>query len=119
MRRNYDRHTAERLVPLLNVITTEMTERAEAVRTLTRQLRVLRREDAAQNKILDLQARISTHRRELRLSTEELEKLGCYVDEGSPLAVIIPGADGKHEHGYRWDCGALDLIEIDTPELTA
>tara|TARA_R110002126_G_scaffold25583_3_gene87455 strand:+ start:1400 stop:1759 length:360 start_codon:yes stop_codon:yes gene_type:complete len=119
MRRTYDRITAQSLVPLLDVITREMTERAEAVRTLTRKLRILRRDDAPQNAILDLQARLSNHRRELRLSTEELEKLGCYVDEGSPLAVIIPGADGKHEHGYRWDSGALDLIEIDTPELTA
>jgi hypothetical protein len=119
MRRTYDRTTAERLVPLLDVITTEMTERAEAVRTLTRQLRILRRKGASQEAILDIQASIATHRRELRLSTQELEKLGCYVDVGSPLAVIIPGADGKHEHGYRWDSGGLDLIEIDTPELTA
>ena len=59
------------------------------------------------------------NRRELRLSTKELEQLGCYVDEGNPLAVIIPGADGKHEHGFRWDTGALDLIELGTTEVSA
>ena len=60
MRRTYDRTTATSLVPLLDAITTEMVERSETVRSLTRQLRVLRRRDATQDEILNLQAVLAT-----------------------------------------------------------
>ena len=112
MKRTYDLDQAQKLIPLLDSITVEVVERAQAIRDLSRELRRLRREDGPTEEILNLQADLSIQRRSLRHCTEELEALGCYVDEGHPLAVIIPGPDGTHESGYRWEVGSVEIAQL-------
>jgi hypothetical protein len=74
----------------------------------------LHERDAAAREILDVQAELATHKREMRLSLKELEDLGCVVGEGHPLAVIIPGHDGNLDHGYRWDCGEINVVRVES-----
>ena len=111
MKRSYDRHGAAKLVPLLDSITREIFERGRAVRALTRTLKLLRDSDAPAVAILDVQAELANHKRELRHAREELESLGCAVDDAQPMRVIIRGADGSFEAGWAWDLGAAFVQE--------
>lgn len=108
MNRAYDRKTASDLLPLLDVILREVTERRHELRILERRLRRAREaEDVTDT--LELRAQIALHRREIRLALAEVQELGCVIESDSPLQVLIPGADGRLEGGYRWDAQALEL----------
>ena len=112
MKRTYDRTEAAKLVPLLNVITLEIFERSRATRVLSRHLKSLRENDAAATAILDVQAELANHKRELRVARQELGTLGCAVDEAHPLRVIIRGQDGSFETGFAWDLGDPSVHEL-------
>ena len=101
MKRAYEHTQAEALVPLLRAIHRELRDRALRVRFLSR--RVPELEPGLERDMLE--AELSTHRRELRRANEELERLGCALDDDHPGRVLIPGWDGELEHGYSWQVG--------------
>jgi hypothetical protein len=101
MKKAYDRHDAKRLVPLLETIAREISERVAAIQELEERSAAPRRPSQR----LHDQAELAIHRRELRLARKELETLGCSNDEAHPTEVLIPGRDGNLEHGFRWQFG--------------
>ena len=98
----YDRQHALRLVPLLRSIMREICERSSAIAQLETHLEKLSRPGKKSPGFYDLQARLSTHRRELRLARKELSHLGCVLDGSHPMRVRIPGNSGELSHGYTW-----------------
>ena len=104
MKKAYDRHDAKRLVPLLEAITSELSDRMTKVQRLEARVEELKPARRSSER-LQLQAELATHRREVRLCRKELEALGCVNDEAHPTEVLIPGRDGNLEHGYRWHFG--------------
>ncbi len=108
MKKAYDSDRAKNLVPLLESISRELTERHAAIAKLERGLRSFPDSEAPNAEELDLRAELATQRRELRLAQKELEKLGCAVDENDPGCIRIPGADGKLERGFQWSWGELE-----------
>ncbi|MEL6428694.1 MAG: DUF2203 family protein [Planctomycetota bacterium] len=103
MNHAYDRDRAAQLVPLLESIFAEVADRRRSIRQLERELANAKRENAPTTG--DLTARLANHRRELRLTRAEFERLGCVVDEHNPNRVIIPGESGAHESGFHWQAG--------------
>jgi hypothetical protein len=106
MKRNvYDERHAEALVPLLRSIMNEVQERARAIARLERRREILTAAEGAydrENRMSEVEGRLAIHRRELRLATRELERLGCALDQADPLRVRIPGRDGKLDKGFSW-----------------
>ena len=106
MQRNvYDEQHAEALVPLLRSIMNEIQERAHTITRLERRREILTQAESAydrKNRLAEVEGRLSVHRREQRLATRELERLGCALDQDDPTRVLIPGRDGKLEKGYSW-----------------
>jgi hypothetical protein len=101
----YDERHAEALVPLLRSIMHEIQERGRAITRLERRREILTSAEGAydrQNRMSDVEGRLSIHRREMRLAMRELERLGCALDQDDPRRVRIPGRDGKLEKGYSW-----------------
>ena len=101
----YDERHAEALVPLLRSIMQEIQERARAIARLERRREILTAAEGAydrENRLADVDGRLSVHRRELRLAMKELERLGCALDQDDPLRVRIPGRDGKLDKGFSW-----------------
>ena len=103
MNTTYDRHDAQKLVPLLDAIFREVADRRHEIRLLEKQLVRAKRESAADEVLLTLRARLASHRRELRLARKEFERLGCQVDDHNPNRVLIAGPRG--ERSFRWDAG--------------
>ena len=118
MNRAYDRDKATQLVPLLEAIFEEVAERRREVRLLEKQMVRAKREASHPEEIARLQARLSTHRRELRLARREFERLGCVVDENDPNRVIIPGSNGALERGFHWAAGESDVTRLVTDSPT-
>ena len=114
MNQTYDRNHAAQLVPLLEAIFEEVADRRKAVRQLERELSQAKREGASQSAIGDLTARLANHRRELRHTRSEFERLGCVVDEHNPNRVIIPGEAGELEGGFHWQAGDT-VVHDNTP----
>jgi hypothetical protein len=101
----YDEEHAEAMFPLLRSIMQEIQERAGAITRLERRREILTQAEGAfdrKNRLADVESRLSVHRRELRLATREIERLGCALDQDDPTRVRIPGRDGKLEQGYSW-----------------
>lgn len=111
MNHAYDKDHAARLVPLLESIFAEVADRRQSIRKLERELQRAKREGSPRAHIGDLTARLANHRRELRQTSKEFERLGCVVDEHNPNRVIIPGASGAFEQGYHWQAGTSDVLE--------
>jgi len=107
MKKAYDRTTARQLVPLLESITREVVDRLHEVRIFQGKLALLEQGKsgaaAKGDEYIELRAALSNHRREIRLAMQELERLGCVVDEHNPLVIFIPGSDGNIDHGFQWD----------------
>jgi hypothetical protein len=110
MMRSYDRNAARDLVPLLESITRELTERRHEARVTETAIRRLRRQGGTAEELTDLRAILATHKREIRLALAELERLGCSVDTDRPSRVLIPGVDGSLEGGYAWDPDEAELL---------
>ena len=101
----YDERHAEALVPLLRSIMQEIQERARAIARLERRREILTAAEGAydrENRLADVDGRLSVHRYEVRLAMRELERLGCALDQHDPLRVRIPGRDGKLDKGFSW-----------------
>lgn len=109
MNHAYDRDNAAKLVPLLESIFAEVADRRQSIKRLERELHAAKREGAPRQVIGDLTARLANHRRELRLTSKEFERLGCVVDEHNPNRVIIPGSGGALEQGFHWQAGESEV----------
>lgn len=113
MKKAYDAQSAVRLVPFLEATHREIRERADQVRRLENRLRLLSDEERALSPSL---AVLAIHLREIRQAKRELARLGCEVEELGPFQVLIPGADGRIEHGFAWTAGESSVrpVEADT-----
>ena len=114
MNKAYDRSHAQRLLPLLQSIGQEITERTHEVRILQGRIALHERRGGDLENLLDLKATLSSHRRELRYAQKELERLGCSLDQNHPLRILIPGADGQVEHGFAWEANDPTLRRVST-----
>ena len=108
MLRAYDHDSAQSLVPYLESITLELKERRHEIRVLESAIDRLQRTDGPSTEIGDLRAALANHRFEFRLALEELERLGCSVDEHKPFRVLIPGADGSLVGGFAYELSLAD-----------
>ena len=113
----YDRDNASKLVPLLESIFSEVADRRRAIRDMERTLASMKRAGAPTVEIGQVTAKLAIHRRELRHTAKEFERLGCVVDEHNPNRVIIPGSDGALEGGFHWQAGETEVHE-NAPEST-
>lgn len=110
----YDRDRATRLVPLLRSITREIRDRTRRVDALRRELELMHGGERSR-RYRDRQAELSIQLRGLRLASVELERLGCSLDRGRPLRVLIPGDGGA---SFAWRCGSTEL-EAEVADTTA
>jgi hypothetical protein len=100
---SYDPSRALALLPLLAAISREIEERGAALATLEARLEQLVRGSSSDPELLrSLQAEAATHRREMRLSRKELERLGCSVVGTSPLTIRIPTREGDTKKSLFW-----------------
>lgn len=118
MKKTYDRTRAEALVPLLHTIAEEIADRTHEIRVIQGRLSRLQ-SDGDLAEILELKARMAIHRRELRMTLRELDRLGCVVDERNPRRILIPGTDGNLEDGFEWEASDPTLRQVSSgPAVT-
>lgn len=91
-KKTYDLESAERMTPLLRSITKELRERRLATEIAEHELAMAKRAGDTDH-AARLEAELSTHRRELRQVTKEVERLGLELDATSER-ILIPSADG-------------------------
>ena len=120
---SYDLQSAERLAPLVQGIAFEINERSREIRTVRHRLgkicgpeQDLPRDTELRNEALELRARLATQLRERRNAQEELEELGCYLDESS-RTVRIPGPSGTLEDGFLWSLREESLLPVPTVDV--
>ena len=94
-KRVYAEPQAEKLLPLLVSIGREVKNRIRAINELEQVLSKFDltkrpRDPAAAETV----AQLAMHKRELRTSLKELERLGCSLDDDHPLRILIPGLNG-------------------------
>ncbi|MAE46970.1 MAG: hypothetical protein CMJ86_08780 [Planctomycetes bacterium] len=109
MRQTYNQATATRLIPLLSGIATEYIDRARSIRRLERRLESQRASDEEQAGILETTAQLSLERRGQRHCCEEVEHLGCELEAGRTVSVLIPATGGKQTLPWRWRVGDRSL----------
>lgn len=112
MNKTYERTDAEKLVPLLEVIVNEILDRSRTVRQLVKAASPPAEGTAPSTAELDRRAEIASHRREIRLSIKELERLGCVVDEQDLSRVYIPGPSGQLDRGFSWQSGEKNVRKV-------
>ena len=105
MNKSYNYQGADELIPLLRSIQREVRERRDEILRLENTLRVFKRRASEHPRLTSIQAELMTHRRELRMSERELDRLGCALDGERPFRVLIPGDHGVMENGFAWDLG--------------
>lgn len=88
-RKTYEQREAEALLPLLDSILREIEDRAKSLSVLEH-----RRESGSDPDespaSLHMIADIANHKRELRHARQELEQLGCSLEDCGTLGVRIP-----------------------------
>lgn len=109
MKKAYDRQLAQQLLPLLQSIGQEVTERLHEIRVLRGRISAHEQADGDIEQLLGLKATLANHKREVRLAGKELERLGCTLDEDCPGRILIPGADGEVAHGFTWEASNPSL----------
>ena len=98
-RKQYDLSGAQALVPLLDSILREMQERRSELGRMEASKRQLSANHGeGHDEVRYLIADIANTKRELRHAQEELEQLGCKLEETDSLLVHIPGED----EGWMW-----------------
>lgn len=106
----YDREDATRLLPLLNSITREITERQELLEKIEAGMKAL---DGKPQRtglgIHDLVAEAAMNRRELRHAREELFRLGCSIVGTAPMTIRIPGCKGDSKRSFVYRSGETVL----------
>ena len=91
----YAEPEAEKLLPLLVSIGREVKNRIRAIDALEQELSKYGPSKPARDaKATELIAQLAIHKRELRTSLKELERLGCELDADHPLRILIPGLNG-------------------------
>ena len=106
----YDPQHAKEILPLLESIGREITERSLALAHLETEITTLESEDPVDDdRMHGLVAEASAHRRGLRLAKAELERLGCSVVGTTPLTFRIPGRIGTRDRSFVWRTGDLAL----------
>ena len=96
------------LLPLLASIAREIEERTACLESIESALAsspFAEPGDGPPN----LVAEAATHRRELRMARQELERLGCSVVGTTPLTFRIPGRVGEVNKSFVWQTGDLIL----------
>jgi len=84
---------AERLLPLLRAIGTEMKERSAAIQALEARIADLALKPALHRREISvLESELSLHRRELRGVEKEMSRLGCTIDEANPNRILVAGS---------------------------
>ena len=111
MKRAYDRDRARQLIPLLGSITQEISDRVHEALIIQGRLAKLEGNPIG-DEFMNLKAKLAVHRRELRHSAKELDRLGCVMDEEEPGQIRIPGSDGDFEHGFQFDSGSRSLRRV-------
>jgi hypothetical protein len=108
-----------RSLPLLRSIAVEIEERGRALARVEAAL-VECREAPRQREEQERQlvAEASTHRRELRLARQELERLGCTVVGTEPLTLRIPIHTRAPFRSLLWQPGRAAEVERE-PERRA
>lgn len=102
--KSFDRHDAERLLPLVRSIGREIEERTHTAAELVERLTKLSSDSQERrDEVNRLESELSTARRELRRAEKELERLGCALDGDHPLRVLFPGSGET----FAWE-GPLD-----------
>ena len=86
--------SALRMAPLLRGIAREMDERLEHLDRLESELEALT-PDLDRDSMRQIDAQISTHRRELRRAEKELERLGWTLDALAPLELSLRSLEGS------------------------
>jgi hypothetical protein len=115
--KNYDQHNASRLIPLLNSIMQEISDRIQAIALTEANLREMNASERAGRHGMNLESVLMNHRRELRFCRTELNRLGCVFDEDQPYRILIPGHDGELDNGYAWQTGE-EFIQMRTPDTS-
>jgi hypothetical protein len=88
--------------PLLRSIAVELRERTREVRDLETKQKVFESDGANHEKELaDIVARLSIHRRELRMAQRELERLGWFVEDVLPLRLVRMDLNGLEEATWQ------------------
>ena len=105
MKKAYERTQANRMIPLLASISREVRDRKRSIKRKERLLGRMRSAAAELCEVLGLQAELAGHKRELRHAEEELDRLGCALNDSPTRTVLIPGRNGALEDGYRWRLG--------------
>ena len=95
MKHVYAEPQAEKLLPLLVSIGREVKNRIRAIDELEQQLARYGPSNPPRDQAgADAIAQLAVHKRELRSSLKELERLGCDMDADHPLRILIPGLNG-------------------------
>ena len=106
MKHDYDPRLAKELMPLLESIGREITERSVALENLEAEIERHALQDGPGDAgPHGLIAEAAAHRRGLRLSRQELERLGCSVVGTDPLTLRIPGRVGTTKRSFVWQAG--------------
>lgn len=88
--------------PLLRSIAVELRERTREVRDLETKQKACEADTAThEREIADVTARLSVHRRELRMAQRELERLGWFVEEVLPLRLVRMDLDGLEQATWQ------------------
>jgi hypothetical protein len=96
----YTRLQALSLLPLLNGITAEISDRQQKVASIESMIKALRPTARVHaDDIRHHQSELASQRMELRRAANELERLGCSLAVTDPLEVFIPGSDDNF--GWR------------------
>jgi hypothetical protein len=99
---NEDVRATERVAPYLRSIALEIEERTQAIRGLEAQTDALARKRRSNlGEIGRLEAELSVQRRELRMATEELKRLGWTVAETLPACFLHCDAEGDADLAYQ------------------
>jgi hypothetical protein len=88
--------------PLIRSIAVELRERTREVRDLETKQRACEVDRGAhERELADITARLSVHRRELRMAQRELERLGWFVEEVLPLRLVHMDLDGSDQATWQ------------------
>jgi hypothetical protein len=98
MKQSYEREEAERLVPLLRSIGREVRARQSELARIEDRMSALRpTRHVHGDELARLESERSTHCRALRHAEEELARLGCRLDEGEAVRILVPADRSEHQ----------------------
>jgi len=111
--KKYRPREAAKLLLLLQSIGREIQERSAAVHRLDAMVRALSVSPRVHaDEIGSLRADIAGHKRELRHSFRELERLGCQPAEDDPTTFLVSTSGDGESSDYAWKLGASSWSAI-------